>query len=168
MGNSPSYHTGRLIPQSGDTCYAPDPASHLTLALDRPAASGPPTATCSPNRGGAYSAYVTYTNASDGALVQRLGSTANPAVIPDAWAGLLPFEFDLPYAHIRPDSEVEMTLDWVSPKKSLQVGSRSHKFLYKAAGKPKRTTGALNATSGEDVVVMVGHKGKNAYLNCQL
>lgn len=132
MGQNPSCHEARLLPQPGDTCYSPGPRHPLTIALDRRVdqVSG----ACQPNLGGTFSAYATYVNLS-GVTHEDVPSAANPLIVPDGHSGLLDFgdfgdfgEEPVRYRDVMPHTEVEITLAWTTKKGD---GSRSQSFFFK-------------------------------------
>ncbi|KAK7910738.1 hypothetical protein PG985_013219 [Apiospora marii] len=133
MGQKPSCHEARLLPQAGDTCWSPGPRHPLTIGLDRRPEQLP--GACQPNLGGTFSAYATYVDLS-GVTRDNVASGSNPRVIPDGHGGLLDFgDFVgegeagvVRYRDIMPHTDVEITLLWTTRKGD---GSRSQTFFYK-------------------------------------
>ncbi|KAK7965898.1 uncharacterized protein PG986_000175 [Apiospora aurea] len=117
---------------------------------------------CSTNDGAHYSAYVAYTDvASNGTIIHGVASRSSPAVLSDDWTGLVPFEFNIPYGRIQPDSEVE----------GMRRLTCSHTFFYKGATDRPNGGGEVNATttaSEEGVVAVEDRRGEYAYVICQL
>ncbi|KAK8135494.1 hypothetical protein PG984_003434 [Apiospora sp. TS-2023a] len=133
MGQKPSCHEARLLPQAGDTCYSPGPRHPLTIGLDRRAEQLP--GACQPNLGGTFSAYATYTDLS-GMTHEDVPSAANPRIVPDGHSGLLDFgDFGeggkgspVRYRDVMPHTDVEIILAWTT---KAGDGSRSQTFFYK-------------------------------------
>ncbi|KAK8066900.1 hypothetical protein PG997_013647 [Apiospora hydei] len=169
-GPSPLLRRRPPRPPNRRHLLVPGPTYNLTLGLDRTLPAKWP---CTISRGAHYSVYVTYTDAAaNGTVIHYAAARSNPAVLADGWTGLLPFVFNIPYGRIQPDSEVEITLDWVPHKKGMRRGTRSHTFFYKAAATDRPNgRGEVNAAttaSEEGVVAVEDRHRENAYLICQL
>ncbi|KAK8855150.1 hypothetical protein PGQ11_011062 [Apiospora arundinis] len=169
MGNNPSCHEARLLPQPHDLCSSPGPSHLLTLGLDRrPAAV---SGACRPNLGGVFEARVSY-NDTRGVLRRNIPSASNPVTVADGAAERVDFVFDaVRYRDLLPRSPVEVTITFDT---KAGHGERTHDFYFQ--GEPVKVKVRADdaslgdtATQGEEVVASeVDARASNAYPICHL